>query len=473
MSTPTPSPKPGAPKGKKSAKSTTGKKRTTVRHTRAIQRDRTKRPCTPPLAVPLEEHLTEIVHPATLAQLERFRQMGLRARVLTLPVMVALVLMMIWRQIPSVGEVVRLLAAEGLLWTGPITVTQQALSARLRTFPAVLFLKVLEAILPAMHARFQERQRPVPPEIAWVRERYTAVLAGDGSALDALVRRVGLLRDLPKPPLAGRIFALLDLASRLPRQVTYQAKALASDQGFWPTILAAVPPGALLVLDAGFNDFGRFRALSVAQVTFIIRPRSNLAWELERVLTLTPTWRDQIVWIGQGAERQRVRLIEVLVGRKWYRHLTNELDAARLPARIVCALYGQRWRIEDAFAIVKRLLGLAYFWVGSENGVQLQVWATWLVYACLVDLTDAVAEALQRPFAQISLEMVYRGLYYFTQAYHRGEATDVVVYLAQHARLLGLIKRERKKKPPALVPSSPPADPFLADRRAGSDTLQP
>ena len=64
-------------------------------------------------------------------------------------------------------------------------------------------------------------------------------------------------------------------------------------------------------------------------------------------------------------------------------------------------------RIEDAYALVKRLLGLAYFWVGAQNGVALQVWATWLLYAILVDLTDAVAEALNRPFAAISLEMVY------------------------------------------------------------------
>jgi hypothetical protein len=39
----------------------------------------------------------------------------------------------------------------------------------------------------------------------------------------------------------------------------------------------------------------------------------------------------------------------------------------------VVALYWQRWRIEDAFNIVKRLLGLAYFWTGSINGVQVQV----------------------------------------------------------------------------------------------------
>ena len=45
----------------------------------------------------------------------------------------------------------------------------------------------------------------------------------------------------------------------------------------------------------------------------------------------------------------------------WYRYLTNELDPQRRPALVVVALYRQRWRIEDAYAIVNRLLGLAYF----------------------------------------------------------------------------------------------------------------
>jgi hypothetical protein len=116
------------------------------------------------------------------------------------------------------------------------------------------------------------------------------------------------------------------------------------------------------------------------------------------------------------------------------------------------ALYRQRWRIEDAYAIVKRLLGLAYFWCGAQNAVELQLWATWLLYAVLVDLTDAVAEALEQPAAQVSLERVYRRLYFFTQAYHRGEATAVVVYLAAHAKQFGILKRPRKparQQPPA------------------------
>jgi hypothetical protein len=66
--------------------------------------------------------------------------------------------------------------------------------------------------------------------------------------------------------------------------------------------------------------------------------------------------------------------------------------------------------------IVKRLLGLAYFWVSSQNGIQLQLWATWLLYAVLVDLTDAIAETLNQPFAAISMEMFYRSSHFFTQA---------------------------------------------------------
>jgi len=37
----------------------------------------------------------------------------------------------------------------------------------------------------------------------------------------------------------------------------------------------------------------------------------------------------------------------------------------------------------------------------------------WLFYAVLVDLGDAVADEVGVPFEQISLEMLYRGLYPF------------------------------------------------------------
>src|SRR5574341_831060 len=153
------------------------RKASSVRHTRAIQRDRTKHSITTPTDEQIQERLTEIVHPATLAQLDYFRKLGLRERTLGLIVMVALVLEMIWRQINGVSEMVRLIQTETVLWVSPKKVSQQAFSQRLTSLPAQLFLNILLSVLPLMHQRWRERQRPVPPEIAWALERYREVQA--------------------------------------------------------------------------------------------------------------------------------------------------------------------------------------------------------------------------------------------------------------------------------------------------------
>ena len=357
---------------------TAPKKAGSVRHTRAIQLNRSKRPIVAPSDPVVAERLTELVHPTTLAQVVHFHDLGRRERVLTLPVMVALVLSMIWRQLGSVATLLRLLTEEGFLWTAPVQVSEQALSQRLRVFPAALFRDVLLALLPILQAREQARQRPLPPELAWARAHYPAVLAFDGSTLDALLRKVGLLRDCPDTPLAGRMTALLDLCSRLPCQLWYEPDAAAHDQRHWPQVLAALPKGVLVVFDLGYTNFGMFLQLTLAQVTLVTRAKSNLVYQVARVLRRTAQVHELIVWIGSGDTRQQLRLIEVLWHGKWYRYLTDELDPTKLPPEYAVALYWQRWRIEDAVNLVKRLLGLAYCWVGSANGVDLQLsWDRW------------------------------------------------------------------------------------------------
>lgn len=428
------------------------KKKSTVRHTRAIQRDRSKRPIAAPPAEQVRERLRELILPATQAEQEAaYTTFGVRIRKLSLVVMMALVLSLIWQQIGSLSDGVRLLSASGLLWAAAIPVSQQAASQRLGSLPAELFLRVLAAVLPVMHTRWQGRQRPLPPELAWAQAHYTQVVACDGSTLDALVRKIGLLRKALVNPLAGRMTALLDLCSRLPCRVWYESDPEAHDQRFWEQILRSLQAGALLLFDLGYTNFQMFARLTAAQVAFITRAKSNLAYTLERSLHRSANVHDVLVWIGSGPDRQLVRLVRVLYHGKWYRYLTNELDPERLPTEYVVALYWQRWRIEDAYAIAKRLLGLAYFWTGSENGVCLQLWATWLLYAVLVDLTDAVAEALNQPFAAVSCEMVYRSLYFFGQAVQRGEATDLMAYLVANVKPLGLLKRKRKRLSLALL----------------------
>ena len=140
-----------------------------------------------------------------------------------------------------------------------------------------------------------------------------------------------------------------------------------------------------------------------------------------------------------------MRLVEIRVGKTWYSYLTSVLDPLILPPYVVADLYGRRWRIEEAFNTVKRLLGLSYIWTGSLNGIQLQLWGTWLFYAVLVDLGDAVADEVSLPFDRISLEMIYRGLYHFYVAHHKGLATDPVKYFAApENKDLGIIKSIRK-----------------------------
>jgi len=227
------------------------KKPSSVRHTRAIARDRSKRPVVGPPDAQMCARMTELIHPLTFSQAAHYHDLGLRERVLTLPVMVALALSMIWRQIGSVCTLTRLLRAEGFLWTAPVQVSQQALAERLQVFPAVLFKDVLDALLPQMQARWAARRRPLSPEIAWANDRFSAVLGVDGSTLDALLRKVGLLQQRADTPLAGRITGLLDVGSRLPRALWYEPDAHAHDQRAWPTILTALPADAGAALRSG------------------------------------------------------------------------------------------------------------------------------------------------------------------------------------------------------------------------------
>jgi hypothetical protein len=424
-------------------------KKSSIRHTRAIQRDRSKRPTVSPSAASVEQMLTELVHPATYAQIAAYQDMGLRHRTLTLPVMMAFVLSIIWRQIGSVREAVRVLHEEGVLWVAPLSVSQSAVAQRLRTLPAPLFRQVLLDVLPLMQQRWQERQRPLPPMLTWARQHYTGVVAFDGSTLDALLRKVGLLRDLEEKHsalLGGRIASVLDVCSHLPRHILYEADSQAHDQSFWEGVIATLESGLLALFDMGFVNYTFFDRLTDKQVSMLTPLKQNAAVQVIRVLQQTEGVRDCIVMLGQGATRctHPMRVVEVLTKGKWHRYLTNVTDPQRLPAERVGELYAERWRMEDAFNTIKRVLGLSYLWCGASNAVQVQVWATWILYAVLVDLTDSVAEAIKQPMKALSLEMVFRALYHYTQAHQRDPTLDIVSYLARKSKELGLLKQKRR-----------------------------
>ena len=83
----------------------------------------------------------------------------------------------------------------------------------------------------------------------------------------------------------------------------------------------------------------------------------------------------------------------------------------------------------------------------ATNGIKLQIWSTWLFYAVLLDLCDEVADELTLPTNSISVEMVFRGIYHFTQALNQGSITNLIAYFsAPENRDLGIVKSPRPKR---------------------------
>lgn len=357
--------------------------------------------------------------------------------------MAVLMVSLVWRQVPSLSEALRVVAREGLWEFAPFMVSRQALSQRLRALPAQLFAQLYEEGLE----RLQALRSPAPVAAGSLQARFTALWAADGSTLEALRRKLKELRATPTP-LGGKMLAVVDLWTHRPQQTWYTAQPQANDKTFCAQLSAALPVGGLVVVDLGWFSFSFFDALTEADKHFVTRLREKTASRLVTVLGSSAHWRDEVLELGvyrANPCRYPVRRVSVLWGTTWYHYLTNVLDPQRLSAREVCELYRRRWRIEEAFLLTKRLLGLAYLWVGDRNGVEIQLYATWLCYAVLTDLCEQVAEALDQPLEKISVEMVFRSLYHFARAIDLGENPKLVPFLVLHAKLFGLVKADRKR----------------------------
>jgi hypothetical protein len=402
----------------------------------------------------VEQRLMDVLSPSLLAprQLERRdprqpqRCIRMRQRLLTLPVIVAIIVSLVWRRVPSIAEVQKVLTREGLLGMVPLQVSPQAITKRLDVLPAA----VMGQLFAEVCTRVQAQSPPPLPHPRWapVRERFPLLAIGDGSTLEALRKKTAVLRERTGLVLAGKMMVLVEAFSHRPLWQVYTEDAAANDKRFAAELLAALPVGGLLVFDLGFFSFLWFDDFTDQQKFFVTRMREKTAYRTVQMLSQGLAYRDEIIQVGQYRSnpcRHPLRMVSVLWQGAWYRYLTKVLDPQVLSPRQVCELYRRRWRIEDAFALTKRLLDLAYVWTGSSNAVQLQIYATLIFYAVLLTICQQVAQVLGEPLERISVEMVFRAFYHYSRAVQRGESDDLVAFLAEHAKLLGLVKRQRQQ----------------------------
>jgi hypothetical protein len=100
----------------------------------------------------------------------------------------------------------------------------------------------------------------------------------------------------------------------------------------------------LVVFDLGFFSFPWFDEFTDQGKYFVTRMREKTAYKVVQPLSEGRLYRDRIIEVGQYRShpcRHRLRLVEVLWGKRWYRYLTNVLDPQMLSARDVCDLYRQ------------------------------------------------------------------------------------------------------------------------------------
>lgn len=401
----------------------------------------------------VERSLRELLSPALLAprQMERHnpkdpnKPIRMRARLLTLPVMMVIILSLVFRRLPSLAQAQRLLEEDGLLWVYPLKVSQQAINRRLDTLPAQIVGDLFQEVCSQLKA---EPPKETMERWQHLTQRFSALRAVDGSTLEELAKKCGELRGGTELVLGGRIMVMVELLGLKPVWTRYTEEAGANDKVFASEILEGMPQGGLLVYDLGFFSFPWFDAFTEQGRYFVTRLREKTAYQVVETLSQGPYYRDRIIRLGKYRSnpcKHQVRLVEVLWGKTWHRYLTNVLDPEVLSAQEVCELYRRRWRVEDAFKFTKRVLDLAYLWSGSRNAVQLQVYATLIFYGVLLEVCQDVADQLGQPLDRISVEMVFRGFYHYHRALERGSQLPLVAYLVERAKLLGLVKRERKR----------------------------
>ena len=317
----------------------------------------------------IANQLEALLTPAITSQENYYRQLGLRDRILNLPFMVAAVLTLLWRDVAGVTELTRILAREGLLWCNPTQVSQQAISSRFLTFPAELFERVFKDLLPDLREAWCSRNnRPLPESVQFTLSKFDRIWLIDGSTLEALFKKLKSLEDIPKGQLAGKMGVVIDLITRLPVEIWFQENPRASDTKMEEDILNLVSAKTLLLLDRGFYHFNFWLQLIEKEIHFISRLKKGASIKVEKVFSDSYELRDRLIRLGSGTKRTpyvTLRLIEVRSSKTWHSYLTSVLEPTILPPYVVADLYRKRWRIEQAFNTVKRLLGLSYLWTGE------------------------------------------------------------------------------------------------------------
>lgn len=400
------------------------------------------------------QRLLAVLSPSWLAPRQRarhdprppHRRIRLRQRRLTWPVMVASMVRLGWRRVPSGAAGQQSLTRDGLVGGAPRPVSPQALITRRDGRPAA----GMGPLCGDVWTRRQALAPPAVPSPSWAPGRASCpwLAMVDGATLEARRNKPQVVRQRDGLVLAGTVLVRGEAVSPRRRGPPDTADARAHDPRVAADIRAALPVGGLLSCARGVCRCLWCDALTAPPQGVVTRRRAQTASRAVPVRSASPSSREAMIQGGPSRAhpcRPPRRLVAVRWPGGWSRDLPTGLAPPRRSARQGCAWSRPRWRLAAACALTPRRWDVASVWPGSTTAGPWQRYAPRMCSAVLVTSWQPGAQALGEPVARSSGEMVCRALSHESRAVPRGACDALVPFVVQHATRLGLVKRWRQQ----------------------------
>lgn len=200
-----------------------------------------------------------------------------------------------------------------------------------------------------------------------------------------------------------------------------------------PARLLRLPPGTVVAMDRGYNDYTLFGQWCCDKVYFVTRLKSNAIYrviESRPVPATGPVLSDELIVLDSKKGRMQcphtlrrvtvwdAKNLRVLV------LLTNHLAFA---ASTIGRIYKERWQIELFFKALKQNLKVKTFVGTSENAVRIQIWTALIAMLLLklMQLRSTFAWSLSNLAAMVRMNLLtYRHLWSWLDAPYANPAAE-------------------------------------------------
>ena len=141
-----------------------------------------------------------------------------------------------------------------------------------------------------------------------------------------------------------------------------------------------LPPGSIVAVDRGYNDFRLFARWIAGGVYFVLRPMHHMVYEVIQTRQPPPTSNilsDEIIRFTSKKARQTFQhsLRRIVVWDEVHEReivlVTNHLGFG---ATTLANIYKDRWEIELFFKALKQNLKIKSFVGTTENALHIQIW---------------------------------------------------------------------------------------------------